>query len=114
MPSRRKDPPRIAAEFVSSGRRNRQRDYVDKRQEYQEAGIEEYWIIDPQARRITVLALEGNEYRVHGEFVPGQKATSAMFSEFTVEVTALFAVGEGRTEEPRKAKPKRAQRKRKQ
>ena len=55
MPSRRRDPPRIAAEFVSSGRRNRQRDYVDKRQEYQEAGIEEYWIIDRFQRTLTVF-----------------------------------------------------------
>jgi Uma2 family endonuclease len=55
LPNRRRDLPTIAVEFVSAGRRNRQRDYVDKRQEYQEAGITEYWIIDRLQRTMTVI-----------------------------------------------------------
>jgi Uma2 family endonuclease len=55
LPNRRKDTPSIAAEFVSAGRRNRQRDYVDKRQEYEEAGLQEYWIIDRFQRTLTVI-----------------------------------------------------------
>ena len=35
LPNRRRDLPTIAVEFVSAGRRSRQRDYVDKRQEYE-------------------------------------------------------------------------------
>jgi Uma2 family endonuclease len=45
----------IAVEFVSGGRRDRQRDYVDKRQEYEEAGIAEYWIVDRFQRTLTVI-----------------------------------------------------------
>lgn len=55
VPSPRRDRPTIAVEFVSAGRRNRQRDYVDKRQEYLEAGITEYWIIDRFQRTLTVI-----------------------------------------------------------
>lgn len=55
MPNLRRDAATIAAEFVSAGRRNRQRDYVDKRQEYREAGISEYWIIDRFQRTLTVI-----------------------------------------------------------
>ena len=55
LPDRRRDLPTIAVEFVSAGRRNRQRDYVDKRQEYEEAGITEYWIIDRFQRTLTVI-----------------------------------------------------------
>jgi Uma2 family endonuclease len=55
LPNRRKDIPSIAVEFVSAGRRSRQRDYVDKRQEYQEAGIRQYWIIDRFQRTLTVF-----------------------------------------------------------
>src|SRR5438309_2219033 len=55
LPNCRKDTPSIAAEFVSAGRRSRQRDYVDKRQEYQEAGIQQYWIIDRFQRTLTVF-----------------------------------------------------------
>src|SRR5437016_7417592 len=42
LPDRRRDAASIAVEFVSAGRRNRQRDYVEKREEYAEAGIQEY------------------------------------------------------------------------
>ena len=55
VPSPRRDLPTIAVEFVSAGRRNRQRDYVDKRLEYLEAGITEYWIIDRFQRTLTVI-----------------------------------------------------------
>jgi Uma2 family endonuclease len=46
--------PTIAVEFVSEGRRNRQRDYQIKRDEYRSAGVREYWIFDRFARRLTV------------------------------------------------------------
>jgi Uma2 family endonuclease len=41
VPHLRRDVPSIAVEFVSAGRRNRLRDYVAKRQEYLEVGIQE-------------------------------------------------------------------------
>jgi Uma2 family endonuclease len=55
LPNRRRDTPRIAVEFVSAGRRNRQRDYLDKRQEYAEVGVTEFWIIDRFRRTLTVF-----------------------------------------------------------
>jgi Uma2 family endonuclease len=48
------EPPTIVIEFVSQGRRNRERDYVAKRAEYREIGVTEYWIIDRFARNMTV------------------------------------------------------------
>ncbi len=94
----RHEPPNgadLVMEVVSPGAENRERDYEHKRAAYAAAGIQEYWIVDPQERRVTVLALDGTAYRVHGEFAPGQQATSAMFPEFRVEVAAAFAAGEG-------------------
>ena len=82
----------LAMEVVSEGAENRQRDLVIKRQEYAEAGISEYWIVDPQEQRITVLALDGRSYRVHGEFVPGMQATSLLLLGFSVDVEAVFAL----------------------
>jgi Uma2 family endonuclease len=49
------DPAAIAVEFVSHGRRNRTRDYDEKRVEYLLAGIREYWIIDRFQRTMTVV-----------------------------------------------------------
>jgi Uma2 family endonuclease len=55
MPDPRSDPPTIVVEFVSAARRDRRRDYVEKRQEYMDIGIAEYWIIDRFRRHLTVI-----------------------------------------------------------
>ncbi len=54
VPDPRVDTPTIVGEFVSQARRDRQRDYVDKRQVYMEVGVAEYWIIDRFRRIMTV------------------------------------------------------------
>jgi Uma2 family endonuclease len=102
------EPPRgadLAMEVVSEGAKERERDLETKRLEYAKAGIPEYWIIDRQERRIIVLTLEGAEYRVHGEFSPGARATSVLLPGFSVAVSEVLAAAEGR---PRKStKPRR-------
>ena len=45
----------IAVEFVSRAKSDRRRDYVEKRKEYQEIGVAEYWIIDRFRRAMTVF-----------------------------------------------------------
>ncbi|WZO98499.1 Uma2 family endonuclease [Isosphaeraceae bacterium EP7] len=60
MPDPLNDIPTIAVEIVSRGRRNRQRDYVEKRVEYLAAGVREYWVIDRYRRTMTVF-LAGEE-----------------------------------------------------
>ena len=46
--------PTIAVEFVSAGRRNQQRDYKIKREEYRTAGMKEYWVVDRFKQTLTV------------------------------------------------------------
>jgi Uma2 family endonuclease len=84
----------LAVEVLSGDPDDRKRDLETKRQEYAAAGISEYWIVDPEERKITVLTLEGQIYRVHGEFGPGPKASSLLLAGFTVSVDAVFAAGE--------------------
>ena len=67
-----------------------ERDLIEKRQEYAEAGIPEYWIVNPLDETITVLTLQGESYIEHGVFVRGQQATSALFSDFAVSVKEVF------------------------
>lgn len=55
LPNWKREQPTIVVEFVSAGRRNRQRDYEDKRRDYLKLGIREYWIIDRFARCMTVI-----------------------------------------------------------
>ncbi|MDE0464859.1 MAG: Uma2 family endonuclease [Caldilineaceae bacterium] len=68
-----------------------ERDKVTKRREYAQAGIPEYWIVDPTASSITVLTLQGQEYALHGEFGSGETATSVLLDRFTVELAAVFS-----------------------
>jgi Uma2 family endonuclease len=49
------DIPSIAAEFVSERKRDRERDYGEKRREYEAIGVQEYWIIDRFERTMTVF-----------------------------------------------------------
>jgi len=84
----------LVMEVVSEGSENRERDLQTKREEYAQARIAEYWIIDPQERRIIVLTLDGQTYREHGTFLPGSQATSVLLTGFSVAVDAVFAAGE--------------------
>ena len=70
------------------------RDLETKRQEYAEAGIAEYWIVDPKERKITVLKLEGSAYRLHGEFGHGATVSSALLPHCSAAVDAVFAAAE--------------------
>jgi Uma2 family endonuclease len=83
----------LVMEVVSTDPHDRKRDLETKRQEYARAKIPEYWIVDPQEQRITVLTLDGATYRVHGEFGPGMEATSVLLPGFVVKVEAVFASG---------------------
>ena len=84
----------LAMEVVSDDDKSHERDYERKRIDYATAGIIEYWIVDPRKRLITVLALDGNQYAVHGEFRDGEQATSRLLPGFQVDVTAVFKAGE--------------------
>jgi Uma2 family endonuclease len=83
----------LLMEVVSEDRRSYERDYDKKRLDYAEAGIPEYWIIDPQQQRITMLAMEGRQYVEHGVFGAGSVAASRLLEDFTINVDAAFAAG---------------------
>lgn len=68
-----------------------ERDKVTKRREYAQAGIPEYWIVDPTNASITVLTLRGQEYALHGEFVTGETASSVLLEGFRVDVSDVFS-----------------------
>jgi Uma2 family endonuclease len=77
----------LVMEIVSS---NRELDMTTKRREYAQAGIPEYWIIDPLLSTIIVLVLKGDAYQQHGAFRTGEVATSATLPGFGVRVDQVF------------------------
>ena len=81
----------ILMEVVSEDAQSQTRDHQTKRADYAEAGIPEYWVIDPWEKKVVVLMLEGNGYSTHGEFSSGQSATSHILSGFSIATDAIWA-----------------------
>ncbi len=78
----------LVAEVVSPD--NPDRDLVEKRVDYAEAGIPEYWIADPRDETIRVLTLQGAAYVEHGVYGRGSMAMSPLLAGFAAEVSAVF------------------------
>ena len=66
------------------------RDLVEKRDDYAEAGIPEYWIADPRDETITVLVLEGQAYVERDVHARGDTAVSPLLDGFRADVAAVF------------------------
>lgn len=79
----------LVAEIVSPD--HPERDMQEKRVDYAEAGIPEYWIVSPEQELITVLRLETDAYVEHGVFRRGDVATSAFLPDFAVPVDDVLA-----------------------
>jgi len=85
-----KGPVDLAAEIISLGSRNRNRDRIEKRDLYEQYGIKEYWIIDPEAETVEVLHLEKGGYQLVMRCTMGQKAASRLLSGFEISVQFLL------------------------
>ena len=80
----------LAVEVVSDDDESRRRDYVAKPRDYARAKVPEYWIVDPQEHRITVLVLDNDVYREHGVFTAGQTASGVLLPNLKVDVDAAM------------------------
>jgi Uma2 family endonuclease len=78
----------LALEVVSEDKP--ERDLVDKRFDYAEGRVPEYWIVNPQAETITVLSLKGDAYEEAGVYRRGESAASPLLPGFSVAVAAVF------------------------
>jgi Uma2 family endonuclease len=81
-------PADLVAEVISL--EGRQRDRIHKRDLYEQYGVKEFWLIDPEAETVEVLFLEGPRYEVLARCRPGQSAASKLLPGFEVEVQELF------------------------
>ncbi|MBI3179483.1 MAG: Uma2 family endonuclease [Deltaproteobacteria bacterium] len=80
--------PDIIVEILSPGTASVDRGAKQKL--YAAAGVREYWLVDPQAHVVQVLALRGDGYQEHGNFGPGQRITSGLF-DLSLAVDEVFA-----------------------
>lgn len=79
----------LALEVVSADKP--ERDLIDKRTDYAEGGVPEYWIVNPETETINVLRLQGQAYYEEaGVFQRGDSAASMLLPGFSVGVAAVF------------------------
>jgi Uma2 family endonuclease len=81
-------PADLVAEVISLG--GRHRDRIEKRDLYEQHGIKEYWIIDPESRTIDVLFLKKSRYQLLARSGPGTVAKSHLLPGFEVAVDGVF------------------------
>lgn len=79
----------LVVEVVSDEAASRRRDLVTKRNEYSQAGVSEYWIIDPQERKVTVGDLRGGVYEAR-EFGDEEIARSIRLPGFELSIAAIL------------------------
>lgn len=80
-------PPVLAVEVVSP--ESVKRDYQTKRREYAQAGVAEYWIVDPLQEKVTVLLLTDGSYLTQ-EFVGDQVVRSQLFPDWKIKVEQIL------------------------
>jgi Uma2 family endonuclease len=78
----------VALEVVSEEKT--ERDLVEKRGDYAEGRVPEYWIVNPQTETITVLHLRGEVYEEAGVYRRGESAASMVLAGFAVAAAAVF------------------------
>ncbi len=83
-------PPLLVVEVVSPGSENHRRNYLDKRSQYEERGIPEYWILDPQQAQVMVLWLTEAGYE-ETVFTGNEVVASSGFPSWRMTVTDMLA-----------------------
>lgn len=66
-------------------------DHDRKRRAYEQAGVREYWIADPYAWTVEILALENGEYRLLGVFQGQSILPSRVLPGLPFRVAQLFS-----------------------
>lgn len=81
--------PRLVVEVLSPS--TARRDRVIKRAAYARGGVEEYWLVSPEAGTIEVLVLQGGEF-VRSLLAGGDDlVTSQALPELSFQASAVFA-----------------------
>jgi len=84
--------PVLVVEVVSPGQENRDRDYRYKRTEYAARGINEYWIIDPEMRQITICLWVEGQYE-DKIYTGDMQISSTVVADFALTVEQVLAFG---------------------
>ena len=80
--------PDLVVEILSPSTASR--DWRDKLDLYAEYGVKEYWLVDPDARTVTVLLLEAGAFAEVARYGAGQTLTSPTLAGFTTNLDDIL------------------------
>ncbi len=92
-------PPSLIVEVVSPGKENRDRDYRYKRTEYAARGVSEYWIIDPEAQKITLCLWVEGQYE-DTLYEGSRTIQSTVIEAFALSADQILAFGQPENRTP--------------
>lgn len=70
---------------------NSERDRIVKRPLYEQNGVREYWLADPEARSVEVLKFSGSHYVPEGYFEAEDRVTSSVLPGLSLAVSDVLA-----------------------
>jgi Uma2 family endonuclease len=80
--------PDLVVEILSPA--TAERDRTIKLDLYAQHGVKEYWIVDSDARTITILVRRESRFEVAGIYGEGQTLRSPTLAGFTIELDGIF------------------------
>jgi len=89
-------PPLLVVEIVSPGEVQRNRDYVAKRMQYQDLGVPEYWIVNPEEETVLVLEWQANGYGEDRLLQGADGLESARIGSLNLATQDLFTAAKGK------------------
>lgn len=81
--------PDLVVEILSPG--NSKREMKDKFQLYEEAGVREYWIVDPNQESVLINVLENGKYTSHYPIIDDE-VSSYIFPNIKIHTDNIFSM----------------------
>ncbi len=82
--------PDLMIEILSPGVRNRSHDLKLKRKQYGKFGVQEYWVVDVEARCVMIFHLDGDTLKDLETLKEDNQLQSTLLPEFTLTVSEIF------------------------
>ena len=92
-PAARRDVPTIVVEFASARPADQRRDYQEKKNEYRDIGLREYWIVDRFRRAMTVYRWRGQRW-TKKTLKQSETYTTALLPGFELPLTKLLGMAD--------------------
>ncbi len=80
--------PDLVVEILSPS--SMETDFLRKSRLYEQYGVREYWIVNPERETVSVQTLDGDRFVLTGEYVRSDVLHSAVLDGFELQLSAIF------------------------